>query len=155
VSQEGLNAAVAQATRYTKIKIFSDAVAARRDAGLRDESIPVFRALIESDKADRDHRYHGQLAYALKDKSRPGWEAAEQELSKAIEVRDRIGNTGFGIYEFNRAICRIHLQRAKEDIIADFTKSTTDPRRTRTLKDAKAQEWLRQHNLSFENLVFQ
>jgi hypothetical protein len=147
VSQEDLNAAVVQASRYTRIKIFNDAVAARRDAGLRDQSIPIFRALIESDKAERYHRNHGQLAYALKDKSKPEWETAEQELSKAIEIRDRIRDIGFGTYEFNRAVCRIHLQRAKEDIIADFDKSRMDSRRTFTLNDPTAQEWLRQNNV--------
>jgi hypothetical protein len=155
VSQDELNTAVAEATRLAKIRIFYDAVAARQDAERRDQSIPVFRALIESDRrADRYHQNHGQLGYALKDKSKPDWDAAEQALSKAIEVRDRIGDNGYGSYEFNRAVCRIHLRGPKQDIIADFTKSATDDWvRTRSL-DAPIEEWLKQNEVNARDLGF-
>jgi tetratricopeptide (TPR) repeat protein len=157
VSQVDLNAAVAESTRHARIRIFYETVTARHDTERRDQSIPVFLALIESDKrADRYHRNHAELGYALKDKSKPDWEAAEQALSKAIEVRDRVGDSDrYGAYEFNRAVCRIHLNRSKEEIIADFQKSATDEWVRTWQFDAPIAEWLRQNRISAESLGFQ
>jgi hypothetical protein len=89
-------------------------------------SIPVFRALIASDTAKVYHHNHAELAYALKDKAVPEWAEAEEQLSTAIEMRDRRGEHGYGEYEFNRAICRINLGRDPTEIVADFKRAAED-----------------------------
>jgi hypothetical protein len=109
--------------------------------------------LIASDTADRFHRNHGELGYAPK----PDWKAAELELTKAIEIRDRIGESGYGGYEFNRAVCRVHLNRPTGDIVADFRKSARDKwvRNWKPQEDAAVSEWLQQNNISAGSLGFQ
>jgi hypothetical protein len=74
-----------------------------------ERTIPIFEALMKNDL--ENHRIHAQLGYALQGKREPDWSKAEVELSKAIELRDKSidKNESFWVYEFNRAICRIHL----------------------------------------------
>jgi hypothetical protein len=48
------------------------------------------------------------------------WAEAEEELTKAIEIRDRVGDRGFLLYEFNRAYCRIRLDRPREESLSDL-----------------------------------
>jgi len=79
------------------------------DESIARSIIPIFELLIESDTEDKYHRNHAQLAYTLKDMPNPDYERAEKELTKAIEVRDRTGEKGYSIYEFNRALCKIQL----------------------------------------------
>jgi hypothetical protein len=154
VAQDDLNAAVNRASSYTKGRMFSDAVSARKDGRL-NPSIPVFRALIESDRnTERDHESHGQLGYALKDQRKPEWEAAEQELSKAIEIRDTVRAFGFGLYELNRAICRINLSRDKDSIVADFQKAAYNVRYFSSSKDPAVADWLKANELTVEALGF-
>lgn len=80
-----------------------------RHPGKIERLIPIFEALIESDPDEIYHRNYAQLGYILKDKPQKEYDRAKDALSKAIESRDRIGETGFTIYEFNRAICNIEL----------------------------------------------
>jgi hypothetical protein len=136
------------------VEIFYDAVNARSDNERIDQSIPVFKALIASDIGDRFHRNHGELGHALKTKSKPDWAGAEQAFTKAIEVRDRIGDTGFADYEFSRAWCRISLDRPKEEIIADFKKAAQDDWwRHYELDDTY--EWFQTNNVKADDLGFQ
>ena len=102
------------------------------------------------------HRNHAQLAYALKDQAKPDWGAAEQALSKAIEVRDRIGEGGYGSYEFNRATCRIHSNRPKDDIVADLKKAAMDEwvRAYWTLDERSVEEWLKRNKVTAQSLGF-
>lgn len=51
ISDKELEDAVAKATRLTKVKIFYDAITARRDGERIDQSIPVFKALIAADRS--------------------------------------------------------------------------------------------------------
>jgi hypothetical protein len=147
VPQEELNAAVIKATRHTKVRVFYDAVAARQDPGRLDQSISVFRALIASDTGETFHRPHAELGYALKDQAQPDWEAAEQALTRAIEIRNRVRDTGYGSYEFNRAVCRIHLKRSRELILTDFTKAAGDEWVRSWTLDDQTLEWFKQNDL--------
>src|SRR5262249_39064238 len=72
-----------------------------------ERSLPIFETLVRLDEAEKAHWWHASLAYCFKDKTNPDYSKALEHLDKAIEIR---GNeTLSGAYEFNRAICRIHL----------------------------------------------
>jgi len=94
-----------------KFTAFMKARAFRRKTHITNDIakrlIPIFEALIESDLENKYHRNHAQLSYILKDKPDKEYERTVEELSKAIEIRDRIGEKGFLVYEFVRAICKI------------------------------------------------
>ena len=116
VTQEALDAAVAAASRSVRIQIFYQTAEIRSDTWRNpdtkprmERTIPVFRALINNDAENRYHMNHGQLGFALKDKLQPQWAEAEKELSTAIALRNKSGETGWLLYEFNRALCRISL----------------------------------------------
>jgi hypothetical protein len=96
-----------------------------------ERTIPIFRALIATDTENVYHANHGQLGYALKDQRQPDWAEAESELSKAIEIRGPWQERGWLMYEFNRAICRMHQdpafsqgkgsdEKAKQAILVDL-----------------------------------
>lgn len=139
VDEEMLKTAIKSVSPGVKARIFYQAQEIRSDNWKKDKSkmertIPIFRALVESDVDDNYHRNHGQLGYALKDQRRPAWAEAESELSKAIEIRDKKGDLGWIYYEFNRAVCRINQdkdfknnRKSKPDvakgIVADLKKS--------------------------------
>jgi tetratricopeptide (TPR) repeat protein len=155
VAQDDLNEAVAQATKHTKVKIFYDAVTARQDPERAQQAIPVFQALIKSDTADMYHQNHANLGYALKDKPKADYAAAEEALTKAIEIRDRLAEGGYGAYEFNRAVCRVHLGRPKEEIVKDFKRAAEDMWvREWSLDDRALVEWLTKNQVNREGLGF-
>jgi hypothetical protein len=112
-----LDQAIAKASRVMKSRIFYEAARVRRETWRREKAqmertIPIFAALCHDDKKDRYHANHGQLGFALKDKTRPDYEEAEKQLTKAIEIRDQVSpGRGWPYYELNRAICRIYLSR--------------------------------------------
>ena len=114
VTQEELDQAVSAASRPVKVQIFNRAWQVRAENWLEldtkpkmERTIPIFRALIHSDTENHYHMNHGQLGFALKDQSAPDWDAAERELTMAIEIRGSWQKKGWSIYEFNRALCRI------------------------------------------------
>ncbi|OWY24305.1 hypothetical protein C7N43_12060 [Sphingobacteriales bacterium UPWRP_1] len=75
-----------------------------------ERTIPVFEAISEAPPTEeKNHQVFGQLGFALKDKSIPDYRAAKENLDKAIELRNNANENGFAWYEFNRAICNIHL----------------------------------------------
>jgi len=75
-----------------------------------ERTIPVFEAISEAPPTeDKNHQVFGQLGFALKDKTIPDYRAAKENLDKAIELRNSANTGGFAWYEFNRAICNIHL----------------------------------------------
>lgn len=148
-----LAATVAKATRHTKTKIFYDAVAARKDPERCAHSIPVFQALAASDTAESFHRTYGQLGYALKDQAKPDWGAAEAALSKAIEIRERLREAGYYVYEFNRAICRIRLDRPVDEVVPDLTRAASDPWIRDWPLDEEA-EWFKKNKVSVQALGF-
>ncbi|MCP4384698.1 MAG: hypothetical protein GY798_25345 [Hyphomicrobiales bacterium] len=156
VTQKDLNAALASATDVTRVKIFYEAVAARRDASRRENAMAVFNALIEQDTGQRYYRNHAELGYALKDKADPDWASAFASFSDAIEIRDRVGDSGFGDFEFSRALCRIHLGHAEEDVVADFKKAAEDEWiRGWTIRDPAAQAWLEENGIDWVGLGFE
>ncbi|MFZ1431451.1 MAG: hypothetical protein WAS21_32410 [Geminicoccaceae bacterium] len=155
LSQEELNSAIRNATEHTRIKIFHDAVAARRDQKRAENAIAVFNALIGPDTAEKVHQLHANLGYSLKDKLPPDWDAAEKSLTKAIEVRDRAGEHGWGAYEFNRALCRIHLDRPVEEIVLDLKEAAKDKWvREWSFDDRLLIDWLRKNQISRQSLGF-
>jgi hypothetical protein len=96
---------------------------------LMARSIPIFQALADSkhNPQQEDHKYFGQLAFALKDREEMELEKVSESLKqakalldKAIELRDKYDIEYF--YEFNRAICTIQLESNpdKELILKDL-----------------------------------
>jgi hypothetical protein len=145
VPQENLNEAIRKASKEAKISIFYQAQNTRslnwekeETKPLMERTIPIFKALIEADTEGIYHRNHGQLAYALKDKSVSDYLGALEELNKAIRIRDQQGEgEEYLAYEFNRAYCRIMTDksfqddkpsdlRSKEGILKDVEKAAED-----------------------------
>jgi hypothetical protein len=159
VDEEMLKTAIKSALPGAKARIFYQAQEIRSDNWKKDKSkmertIPIFRALVESDVDDDYHRNHGQLGYALKDQRKPDWAEAESELSKAIEIRDKKGDLGWIYYEFNRAVCRINLdkdfknnRKSKPDvakgIVADLKKSVEYGLEDLIMKIDEINKWLK------------
>jgi hypothetical protein len=116
VQPEELLEAVRAASPPVKVQIFEQArrlreASWRTDPGKVLRTIPVFKALVES-APDRFHRNHAQLGYALKDQPTKNWADAERALSNAIRIRGDAATSGYPLYEFNRALCRIQLDPA-------------------------------------------
>ena len=114
--QDVLNTAIAKVADATRLEVFELAEKVRKDNWLRDDdkpvmalSIPVFQALIAADPAEKLHRPHGSLGWALKDKRHPEWRKAIEELTTAIKIRERMDVDGWRLYEANRALCGIKL----------------------------------------------
>jgi len=121
-SQGELNDAIGEASKAVKAQIFYQAQTLRaenwfeaKNKAKMERAIPIFEALINSDKDDEYHRNYGQLGYALKDSRSPNWEKAEAILSKAIQIRGSWQENGWLWYEFNRAICRIVLDDPRQE----------------------------------------
>jgi hypothetical protein len=114
----------------------------RNDKNSMELTIPILRALIASDEQDRYFMNHAQLGFALKDKAQPDWTGAEQELSRAIELRGDWHEKEWTILEFNRAICRMRLD---EGFVIDMPSSAAI--RSRIVEDLRAasiDEWIRE-----------
>lgn len=119
-TQSELEEIICKASPNTRVYVFYQAQQLRTETWRSDKltmerSIPIFRALIASDVAQRFHRNYAQLGYALKDKLDPSPEdlvEAEEALGRAIRIRGDWRERGFVLYEFNRALCRIMLDSA-------------------------------------------
>ena len=129
VSQRTLDKVIGEASAYTKVAIFHQARCARADGwnkankALVRRTIRIFRALANS-APKQFHRNYGQLGFALKDQENPDWQEAESALTRAINIRGSWQERKWTTYEFNRAICRIHLygsdENKKKSIIEDL-----------------------------------
>jgi hypothetical protein len=115
-SQEALDVAIQEASKAVKTQIFYQAQTLRaenwfeqKNKAKMERTIPIFEALVHSDKDEEYHQNYGQLGYALKDSRSPQFEKAEASLSKAIQIRGSWQENGWLWYEFNRAICRIMI----------------------------------------------
>ena len=113
-TQDELNKAVTAAPDSTRLQIFNQAEHVRllemnHDIAQMELTIPVFYALVAADTDNKDHRSHGSLGWALKDKSSHDWRGAKAELTKAIAIRDRLNIPGWRLYEANRAVCSIKI----------------------------------------------
>ena len=166
VAQEDLDAAVESASLPVKVTIFNQAQNARskhwKDPATKpmmERTIPIFRALIAADAENRFHKNHGQLGFALKDKSVPDWKAAEAELTRAIEMRRDDQQDGWLFYEFCRAQCRINLdanyvagQPSASDfqalVLEDLQAAAAGGLRSIVLTDPDVDKWLKLNNLT-------
>jgi len=170
-TQEALEEALRAASPPVRVQIFYRA-AEQRAANWRDAAnkakvarvIPIFRALVASDPEDRYHRNHAELGYALKDQPTPDWSEAEAELSKAIAIRGDPAEHGWVIYEFARALCRIHqdqgyaaqrpsTKEARQEILRDLRVSLLARNlRSTVLQEPSVSEWLRLNEVAEKEL---
>lgn len=138
VTQDELNAAIAAASRPVKVQLFNQAWQVRSETWRAakpkmERTLMIFRALINNDVEHRYHMNHGQLGFALKDKSIPDWAEAEKELTLAIEIRGPWAEHNWLFYEFNRATCRI----MKDPNFVQDHPSDPDPKKE-VLEDLRA-----------------
>jgi hypothetical protein len=105
--------AIKAASTPTRAQIFSHAEEASGNQKADNYSVKnetaicIFKALIASDTKGIYHRNHSELSYALRRKQPPDMQGAEAAIAKAIEIRDKLGKTGWKYYEFRRARYRI------------------------------------------------
>jgi hypothetical protein len=159
VAQEELDASVAAASRAVKVQTFLQAKRLRQDSWKSDKDaidrvIPVFRALVNADKQSEYHRHFGELGYALKDRRTPDWAGAEHALTTAIHVRDSKGVRGYRLYEFCRAVSRVHLdpsfgtsqassELVRERILDDLTAAMSGKASSRAVQtDDDVRSWV-------------
>jgi len=168
VTQEQLNDAIKYASRPVRIQIFNQAENIRRDNWRSDKTkmgltVPIFKALIESDIQDQFHRNHAQLGFALKDQQKPEWSKAEAELTRAIEIRDSLKENGWLIYEFNRAICRINQDDGflngkasttenKDKILSDLRAAAKSELKKRIQNDISIEKWMTLNQITSKDL---
>lgn len=169
VAQADLVNAIKSAAPATKVQIFNLAQGIRSatwnsDKKRMERAIPVFRALIEADPAHEFHRNHGQLGFALKDKSQPDWAEAEAQLTEAMRIRGSWHENGWLFYEFNRAICRIKLDpqfnqgkpsspATRERILQDLAAVAQTDLQDRATKDPDIANWMHINNVALSDLL--
>jgi hypothetical protein len=153
-----LGNALRQASAPVAVQTFMRAREARRNRMTSDHAAlaqvaPIFRALISVDRNNQYHRNHGQLGYILKDQRDPDFEGAIAELTKAMAIRDKHGQTDrYRLYEFNRAECRILRNRdagseveSPESIIMDLKAAARSKYLLPEIaKSATIKEWMRE-----------
>ena len=174
IEQDEINAAIIPASSSVKTQIYYLAARVRQDNWKEQKTkpkmeltIPIFRALIKSDSEGKYHANHGQLGFALKDQRQPSWEEADSELTKAIKIRGSWRDQGWLFYEFNRAICKINLDKAfnqkeassedtKKNILIDLQVAKNSPNLNRIINnDPTIQEWLSLNNIHETSLFNQ
>lgn len=136
-TEEDLQKAIANASPMMKTTILNRAWQIRsenwedpRNKPVMERTIPILTALAAIE--DAPHEAHGQLGFALKDKRNPDWEGAEKELTRAIEMRGDVDSRGWELYEFNRALCRVHL-----DLVRSPGQPASTPVRNAILNDMR------------------
>ena len=103
---------------------------AKRDVETIQRTVPIFKALIAGSPVDY-HQNHGQLGFALMALEPPDFDAAEAQLTKAIELRgDSWQRYGYEFYEVGRALCRIRhalgrgetkvASQARDEVVRDL-----------------------------------
>jgi len=112
IAPEALKKIISEASMNIKITAFLRTRAFRRThKNLNKENkqsiISIFEGLIEADEKKAYHRNYAELGFVLKRDPEPQYDSAIEVLSKAIEIRDNLGHSGFLAYEFNRAVCKI------------------------------------------------
>jgi hypothetical protein len=157
--QEDLNEALIEASDTICIQTFIRAHQVRQTTWRNDKermarTIPIFEALIAADTLNKYHRNHAQLGYALKDLPNPKWREAEEALSEAITRRGS-SPEGWLFYEFNRAICRIHLDpvrsgfsapERREAILEDIR--ATGPLMAKLTQVPEVSDWLKRNSIA-------
>jgi hypothetical protein len=74
---------------------------------LMQRAVPVLQALVDVDQ--HKHYYFGQLAFALKDGTKPDYQAARALFDRAIDLLGAEEAGSWPWYNFNRAVCLINL----------------------------------------------
>jgi len=139
----------------------------RINTNLMCRSIPIFQALIDSKPQPQmeDHKYFGQLAFALKDqeesdlaKINESFKKAKDLLDRAIELRDKYEIEYF--YEFNRAICNVHLESNpdKESILSDLNYAMPGIKYQldylfKDTDNRKLKKWLLDNKINIQELI--
>jgi hypothetical protein len=169
VPADELRSALKAASRQTKVQAYLQAHQRRQESWQGDKpalerAIPVFEALGSADDKGEYHRHFGELGFALKDKAAPDWAAAKDALTRAIEVRDAKKARGYRIYEFNRAVCEIHLDpvfgksqpsdpEVKERILSDLKTAAKGAHSNRVLRqDPDVLAWLRLNGVELDEV---
>jgi hypothetical protein len=127
-----------------------------------ERTIPILRAFIKTDERPQFWTI-AQLGYALKDKADPDNPGAIEELTKAIDLRDRSGATGDTLFEFARAIARARMSPAtgsgqaatadREAILADLSLVAADPwARGYIARDAEIKAWMTRNKVNPDTL---
>jgi hypothetical protein len=166
-----LNESIINASTNVRAQIFYQAQAIRstnwKDPATKpvmERTIPIFRALIASDTENIYHANHAQLGFALKDQRTPDYKEAEEELTRAIEIRGPWRESGGLLYEYVRAICRINLDPAfakagpsedsvKRSIREDLTAATSVPSLASLMKqEPDIVKWMNNNGLKFTAL---
>ncbi len=159
---------IPKASPETTREVFASTVSAFRHGLERDHAlqmertIRIIEALIAKDPEAATHEHHAMLGIARSRQRHPDWVGAESELTKAITLRDQVGDAGAREYEAYRAICRIQMddalrakkpsdQKVREDILKDLQfASGADPHALRFLRNTDRdliQEWLQINNV--------
>ncbi|WP_146141215.1 hypothetical protein [Stenomitos frigidus] len=106
---------IALASSSTIETIYKMAKDARRNGqhkkGIIERTIPVFRALTESEYGKNRCQFYAQLGYALKDQETPDWKGARDNLDTAIKLwRGKHPISPLpSLYCFNWVICMAEL----------------------------------------------
>src|SRR5215472_4600208 len=157
--QGTLMKAIRDASPVARVQIFEQARRTRKDGKCIERTIPVFQALIAADQAQQYHRIYGQLAYALREKKPPDLQGAIQNLTQAIKIRDENHVSGYALYELNRALSNMELDKQqpsdslKMSIAADIRKVRAESQETFTQEPAFQSwidantAWLQSHNV--------
>ena len=135
-TQAELDEVIAEATPEWLVQIYRRAEDQRvhhwrDDPVTMERTIPLFKALTTADTHGHYFRHFGSLGFALKDKDPPSYAEAVTALSTAIDIRNRQRARGMLVYEWNRAVCEIHLDpafaagnastgKARKQILADL-----------------------------------
>ena len=161
VKQEELNKAVKAASNEVKNTIFYKVqqISNEDNKSKLERTIPILRALIESDPQQRFYRDYALLGHALVNQPRPDWKEAEKVLTTAIEIR---GGHGIGEQEFYRAICRIRLDPAFErgrisrpevrDAIVHDLGAIISVEVFESLRTPDVTKWMEQNSITIDDL---
>jgi hypothetical protein len=155
VPESALNDAIQKSSQKAKEEIYDRAKEAREGEDSSDataiRAIPVFRALIGSDKAGIDHKSHAQIGYALQ--VRGDWKESEDALTRAIQIRDRLRRSGWKYYEFKRALARIRQDGIRDQILADLREAYSETKHQEKLeRNKEIQDWLGKNGLDLSKL---
>ena len=127
-----------------------------------ERTIPLFRAYLKIEDSP-PFWARAELGYGLKDMTTPDNLGAAAELTKAIDMRDRIGAVGYPLFEFSRAVVRIRLApesstdpaaiAAKEAILEDLAMAArADWVRGIIERDEEVAAWMARNKVPMESL---
>jgi hypothetical protein len=171
-TEQEIREVIREASTPVKAQIFYQAQRVSEDSAAQDyylkiqSVILILKGLVESDNDERYYSNRAELSYALSRKRPPDIDAAEEAISKAIEIRDRQGLKGWRYYEMRRAMYHIlrnpEFQQKRQSeksavdrIISDLRAAKTETEKWPRWLDQEAttKEWLDLNNIDFETLT--